>query len=122
MQHDKLMVSDLLSLVGELEHQRRHVTRAAKVVADEDLKFFYLVKAEQLKRVRRKVQEKLPMETRDWCIVKSGSAIKQLNNELLTEDLDLFSEIESIEDDLLGKVLGIDLSECESCATDRKVV
>lgn len=121
MNHDNLAISDKLSLLGELEHLRAHLVRSAHSSEDGDKKFFYLVKAEQTKKLRRKLQAKwLSTGELDWCSVKVGSRIKQLNLETLSDDLDLFSEVESLADSVLGEALGIDLSGCVSCRGDKE--
>lgn len=106
-------------MLGELEHTRFHCARSAHVAKDPDKKFYYQVKAKQLQDLRRKVQDKwLKTGELDWCIVKSSATLKQLNNEILMEDLEMFSEIERVADDLLGNALGEDLSGCASCKAD----
>lgn len=119
MEHKKLAVADKITLLGECEHLRRHCIRSAHVTEGKDKKFYYQVKAKQLKDVRRKLQDKwLKTDELDWCIVKSSATLKQLNNELLMEDLELFSDIERIADDLLGNALGEDLSGCSACKSE----
>lgn len=114
--HKTLALSDKIRLLGEIEHSRSHCVRSAHVAEDEEQKFFYQVKATQAQKLRRKVQDKwLKTGELDWCIVKSSATLKQLNNEILSEDLDLFSEIESFSDELLSHALGEDLSGCQSC-------
>lgn len=119
MEHSKLALSDKIRLLGELEHTRFHCARSAHVAEEKDKKFYYQVKAKQLQDLRRKVQDKwLKTGELDWCIVKSSATLKQLNNEILMEDLELFSEIERVADDLLGNALGEDLSGCHSCSEE----
>lgn len=119
--HKTLALSDKVAFLGELEHARHHLVRSAHVAEDEDQKFWYQVKAEQAKKLRRKIQKKwLETGELDWCLIKSSSRIKWLNEELLDSDLDLFSEIESFADDILGHGLRQDLSGCQSCKEEIK--
>lgn len=119
MNHEILSLADKITLLSELEHLRRHCIRSAHVTEEDDKKFYYQVKAKQLQDLRRKVQDKwLKTDELDWCIVKSSATLKQLNNEILMEDLELFSDIERVADDLLGTALGEDLSGCKSCLED----
>lgn len=123
MDHKNLALSDKITLLGECEHLRRHCIRSAHVTEDDEKKFYYQVKAKQLQDVRRKLQDKwLRTDELDWCIVKSSATLKQLNSELIKDDLELFSDIERIADDLLGNALGEDLSGCKSCAADKEDV
>lgn len=121
--HKTLALSDKIALLGELEHTRHHLARSAHVAEDEDQKFWYQVKADQAKNLRRKIQKKwLNTSELDWCLIKTSSRIKWLNEELLGSDLDLFSEIESFADDILGHGLRQDLSGCQSCKEEIKNV
>lgn len=114
--HKTLALSDKVALLGEMEHARHHLVRSMHVTEDEAQKFWYQVKAEQAKKLRRKIQRKwLETGELDWCLIKSSSRIKWLNEEILDSDLDLFSEIESFADDILGHGLKENLSGCESC-------
>lgn len=123
MQHDKLALSDKITLLSELEHERHHLLRSAHVAEAKDKKFWYLVKAKQAQDLRRKVQEKwLKTDELDWCLIKSSARLKWLNEEVAHEDLELFSEIESFADDILGHGLGEDLSQCKSCQEDMSEV
>lgn len=100
---------------------RRHCIRSAHVAEDDEKKFYYQVKAKQLQDVRRKLQDKwLKTDELDWCIVKSSATLKQLNSELVKDDLELFSEIEGLADSLLSNALNEDLSGCRACADDKK--
>lgn len=117
--HKVLDLSDKIALLAELEHNRHHLVRSAHVAEDEEQKFWYQVKAEQAKQLRRKIQKKwLETGELDWCLVKSCSRIKWLNEEVLSSDLELFSEIEHFADDILSHALGEDLSGCKSCRAE----
>lgn len=114
--HKTLALSDKIRLLSEIEHSRHHLARAAHVAEDGEQKFWYQVKAEQAKQLRRKVQAQwLKTGELDWCLVKSSARLKWLNEEVLSSDIELFSEIESFADDVLGHALGEDLSGCASC-------
>lgn len=119
--HKNMQLMDKITLLGELEHLRRHCIRSAHVVDDEVKKFYYQVKAKQLRDLRRKIQWMwLYTDHLDWCIVKSASRLKQLNEEIIKSDMDTFSEIESIADELLGNALEEDFSGCQSCIEDKE--
>lgn len=117
--HATMSLSDKITLLAELEHARHHASRSAHVVEDDDEKFYYQVKAEQAKRIRREVQAKwLNTPEKDWCLVKTSARLKWLNEEVLSDDLETFSKIEDLADDLLSHALGEDLSGCQSCRDD----
>lgn len=123
MDHKQLALADKISLLGELEHARHHLLRSAHVAEEQEKKFYYLVKAKQAQDLRRRVQEKwLATDELDWCLIKSSARLKWLNEEVAHDDLELFSELESFADDILGHGLGKDLSGCHSCAEDKDSV
>ncbi len=114
--HKRMALSDKITLLGDLEHSRHHLVRSAHSAEDENEKFWYLVKAKQTKDLRRKLETKwLNTGELDWCLVKVNSRVKWLNEELLEDDLELFSEIEDLADSILSHALGEDLSGCASC-------
>lgn len=119
--HETLALVDKIALLGEIEHARHHCARSAHVAEDHEQKLFYQVKASQAKRLRREMQATwLDTGELDWCLVKTASRIKWLNEEVLEEDLDLFSEIEDFADSLLSHALKRDLSGCQSCHEDEE--
>lgn len=121
MQHAVLSLADKLTLLGELEHGRRHCIRSMHSVEDPDEKFYYKVKAKQLQNARRKAEEKWAnTDEYNWCLVKVSTKIKQLNEEVFEADDDLFSEIENIADDLLSHTLHEDLTGCSACREDKQ--
>lgn len=117
--HNNLKLYDKLCLLGELEHARRHCIRSAHSIEDPEQKFYYIVKAKQLEDIRRKAQHKWAETNEvDWCLVKTATRIKQLNEETFESDIELYSEIENIADDLSGHALDEDLSGCSACKKD----
>lgn len=119
MDHKNLALSDKITLLSELEHNRHHLLRSAHVAEDDEKKFWYLVKAKQAQDLRRRVQDKwLKTDELDWCLVKSSARLKWLNEEVAHDDLELFSEIERFADDILSNGLGVDLSGCSSCKAE----
>lgn len=115
-------LEDTLHLLGELEHERRHALRAARIAHTKDdskSQLFWLVTAKRCQDLRRKIQHKLPIEVvEDWCPLKSAQAIKQLNYETMSGDIELFNELEELVDSINTQVLGQDMTSCESCKTD----
>lgn len=119
-QHNHLALEDTLSLVSELEHVRRHSLRSYYSAQEQEDKFFHLVTAAQAQRLRRKVQSKLGgIDTEDWCILKSGQAIRQLNYELMEGDEELFNELEGFVDSINTHALKQDMSGCQACHEDK---
>lgn len=120
MNHDQLKLADKITAVGELEHLRRHLIRAAITTTDDTRAFFYLVKAHRAEALRRQLQHSLPeVAEEDWCIVKSCATIKQLNAETLEEDKELYKEIEDLADDCLSKAYNVDFHSCKACKDDK---
>lgn len=119
MNHEHLALEDTLSLLGELEHQRRHNLRSYYAATDQSDKFFHLTTAARAQRLRRQVQSKLgSIDAEDWCALKSAQAIRQLNYELMSGDEELFNELESFVDSLNSHALKQDMSGCKACKTD----
>ena len=120
--HAKAGVSDKIALVAELEHIQRHALRSAVVAQGTDDEMFYLVLARQLKQLRRDYMNKHFGEIDDklWCLCKSTACLRQLAYETWAEDAEMLTQIDQIVDDVWGKAIGKDLSDCESCKDDRK--
>lgn len=121
--HKRLAVEDKLWILGELEHQRRHCLRSARVTTEKEVKLHYYVKAEQAQRLRRKVQATLgDIDELDWCVVKSAMALKQLNYETFGGDMELFEELEEYCDSQTSHAFGLDLTGCSACVADQDSV
>lgn len=119
MNHNLLSLTDRISLVGELEHIRRHALRSAKVAKAED-KIFYEVTALQAQRLRREYQDKfLKCDDKDWCLTKSAATLKQLAYELALDANDL-EDMENLTDNILSHAYNVDLTGCESCSNDQE--
>lgn len=115
---EKLNVTDSLAVVAELEHLRRHLLRSAQFVPEED-RLFYLVEASRCQKIRRDYMKKyFPVRQQDWCIVKSCATLRQLLYETTSSDFDTLQEVDNLIDEMMTKVTGKDLSDCESCRTD----
>lgn len=118
MDYDKLNVTDLLALVGELEHARRHCLRSVQY-ADEEDKFFYLLTAKQCQELRREVmKEYFPTDHKLWCLVKSAATMRQIAYETAKDNDDILSKVDRVVDIIMEKATGQDLSECEACKKD----
>lgn len=119
--HAKAGVSDKIALISEFCHIERHALRSATVAQGTDDEMFYLVLARQAKQVRRDYMNKHFGEIDDklWCLCKSTACLRQLAYETWAEDAEMLKEIDQIVDDVWGKAIGKDLSDCESCRDDR---
>lgn len=121
--HTHLALEDTLSLIGELQHLRRHALRSAHASKEQEDKFFHLVTAARAQRLRRQVQSKLgEIATEDWCGLKSAQAIRQLNYELMSGDEELFNELESLVDSVNSHALKQDMTGCKACSSDKGMV
>lgn len=120
--HDKLSLLDRVSIVGELEHIRRHAIRSAKASEQDEDKLFYEVIAEQSKNLRRKYQkEYLNCDEKDWCLVKAAASLKQLFYEI-GGDYEYLNDTENLADNILSHAFHQDLTNCEACAKDKNDV
>lgn len=117
--HSNLSVVDALSLLGELEHTRRHALLAA-INAPEEEALSLLVLAKQCQETRRNVQrEYFPdLDERHWCLVKCASRMLQLTEELAEGDLEQLKTLKLIIDQTIHITTGEDISGCEACRQD----
>lgn len=115
-------LEDTLHLVEELEHERRHSLRAARVAHSHENKeeeMFWLVTAARCKRIRRRVQAKVgDVAEESWCPLKSAQSIRQLNYETMDGDIESFNELEELVDSINSHVLKQDLTGCQACKAD----
>ena len=112
---------DILSLLGEVEHLRRHCLLAV-VNAPAEQTLRYLVLASQCQRTRRKLQNKYfnKVNERDWCIIKSAARLLQMTEETANADLDELKELKALVDSAISIATGEDISFCEACRQDQE--
>lgn len=120
MNHNLLNLTDKLSLIGELEHIRRHAKRSAKVAEESEDKLFYQVIAANAQSLRRDYQAKyLDTPELDWCLVKSAATLKQLAYES-EDDEEFFERLETLTDQIYTHAFKQDMSGCKACAEDKE--
>ena len=123
--HNKASISDKIALIGELCHAHRHAVRSAVAVwreeDDSDSKR-YLILAKRAQGLRREYMRKHfgELKNSDWCLTKTAACIRQLAYEICEGDSLELKELDDFVDEILETALGIDLSDCEACAADRK--
>lgn len=121
--HAKAGVGDRIATVGEMEHLRRHALRSA-ISSEEgsELAFSCLVWAKQLQDMRREYMRKHFGEIDDklWCMCKSSACLRQLAYEVDGDDINFLKEVDNLVDDIWGTAVNKDLSDCESCRSDRE--
>ena len=122
--HAKAGTSDRLALIPALEHSRRHAIRSAIVLYIEEKPeeaFKFLVWAKQLMDLRRNYMGKhfANVDTKHWCLCKSTACLRQLAYEVEGDDSEFLAEVDNLVDQIWGDATGEDLSDCESCATDK---
>lgn len=121
--HGKGATADKITILGEMEHARRHCLRSAVVMAQEEKAedaFKFLVWAKQLQTMRRKYMTKwFPnIDSKHWCLCKAAACLRQLSYEL-GDDGDLLREIDTIVDEIWEDATGEDLSDCSVCKEDK---
>lgn len=121
--HTKAGVGDRIAAIGEMEHLRRHALRSA-ISSEEgsELAFSCLVWAKQLQDMRREYMRKHFGEIDDklWCMCKSSACLRQLAYEVDGDDINFLKEVDNLVDDIWGTAVNKDLSDCESCRSDRE--
>lgn len=130
--HSKASVSDKIRLISELEHARAHALRsAASALGEErdDSEFTeseestrYLIIAKQAQTLRREYMRKHfgELKDSDWCLCKSAACLRQIAYEVCEGDVEELREIDDFVDQIWGEALGMDLSDCVACASDRE--
>lgn len=123
--HSKASIADKIALVGELEHGRRHALRAAASAwkeEDDSDSMQYLIWAKRFQETRRDYMKKYfgDLKETDWCLFKVCATLRQLTYEVCEGELDELKEIEDLVDEILGKALGMDMSDCVACREDRQ--
>lgn len=123
--HAKAGVGDRIAAIGEMEHLRRHALRSA-ISSEEgsELAFSCLVWAKQLQDMRREYMRKHFGEIDDklWCMCKSSACLRQLAYEVDGDDINFLKEVDNLVDDIWGTAVNKDLSDCETCRSDREEV
>lgn len=123
--HDKASVADKIALIGELEHGRAHCVRAAASVWREDddsESIQYLLWAKRFQEIRREYMRKHfgNLKESDWCLFKVSARLRQLAYEVCEGDVEELKELEDLIDEITGKALNMDLSDCVACLEDRQ--
>lgn len=123
MNHKKASVLDQIALIGELEHIRFHALRSMKTTDNEDKKFFYAVTAHTAQKLRREYMMKhFVIDEKDWCLLKASARLKQLTDELAGSDQEEYANLQNLADGIIGKAVGEDLFDCESCLRDMELI
>lgn len=131
--HSKASVADKIRLVSELEHIRCHALRSATSVLeeerDDDSEFAereentrYLIIAKQAQTLRREYMRKHfgNLKDPDWCLCKAAACLRQIAYEVCEGDVEELREIDDFVDEIWGEALGMDLSDCVACRSDRQ--
>lgn len=125
--HEKAGIGDKILVLGELEHGRRHCVRSAASVwreEDDSESVQYLLWAKRFQQIRREYMRKHFGDTKepDWCLLKVCASLRQLVYEVCEGDAEELKELEDLVDEITGKVVGRDLSDCVVCRDDRDAV
>ena len=122
--HDKASVADKIAVLGELQHGRRHAIRAAASVwreEDDSDSVQYLLWAKRFQSIRREYMKKHfgELKETDWCLIKVCAELRSLIYEVCEGDSEELKEIDDLIDEITGKALDMDLSDCVSCREDK---
>lgn len=125
--HGKASVADRLLVIGELEHGRRHCLRSAVSVwteEDDSESIQYLLWAKRFQEIRREYMRKHfgELKESDWCLLKVCASLRQLVYEVCEGDVEELKELEDLVDEITGKALGMDMSDCRACKDDAGVL
>lgn len=122
--HKKASIADKILLVGQLEHGRNHCVRAAASVwreEDDSESIQYLLWAKRFQEIRREYMKKHfgDVKESDWCLVKVCASLRQLAYEVCEGDATELKEMEDLVDEICGRALDVDLSDCAACKEDK---
>ena len=125
--HAKASVADKIALISELEHGRAHCVRAAASVwreEDDSESIQYLLWAKRFQQIRRAYMQKHfgDLKESDWCLFKVSARLRQLTYEVCEGDVEELKEIDDLIDEITGNALGMDMSDCVACRSDREAV
>lgn len=123
--HSKASVADRIALIGELQHGRRHCVRSAAAAWREDDdsdSIQYLLWAKRFQEIRREYMKKHfgELKETDWCLLKVCAELRSLVYEVCEGDVEELKELEDLVDEITGKALGMDMSDCLACRDDRQ--
>ena len=124
--HNKASVSDKIRLISELEHARAHALRAAASVLgerdDDSESTRYILLAKRAQSLRREYMRKHfnGLRDTDWCLCKTAACLRQIAYEVCEGDVEELREIDDFVDEIWGGALGMDLSDCVACVSDRE--
>lgn len=123
--HSKASVADKIALIGELQHGRRHCVRSAAAAWREDDdsdSIQYLLWAKRFQEIRREYMKKHfgELKETDWCLLKVCAELRSLVYEVCEGDVEELKELEDLVDEITGKALGMDMSDCLACRDDRQ--
>ena len=121
--HSKASVADRIALIGELQHGRRHCVRSAAAAWREDDdsdSIQYLLWAKRFQEIRRDYMKKHfgDLKETDWCLLKVCAELRSLVYEVCEGDVEELKELEDLIDEITGKALGMDMSDCLACRED----
>ena len=121
--HGKASTADKIALLGELQHGRRHCVRAAASAwreEDDSDSRQYLIWAKRFQEIRREYMKKHfgKLKETDWCLMKVCAELRSLAYEVCEGDVDELKEIEDLIDEITGKALGMNMSDCLACRED----
>lgn len=123
--HSKASIADKIALIGELQHGRRHCVRSAASAwreEDDSDSIQYLLWAKRFQEIRREYMKKHfgNLKETDWCLLKVCAELRSLMYEVCEGDVEELKEMEDLIDEIAGKALGMDMSDCLACREDKE--
>lgn len=117
-----LNTSDHIRVIGELEHIYSHAMRSKQVAWGTDDEVFYQVIANKAKALRRKYMRTYFPDCDDklWCLGKASASLRQVVYESDEGNTELVKDADDLVDQIWEKITGRDLSDCESCRSDKE--
>ena len=119
-----LNTSDHIRVISECEHIYSHAMRSKQVAWGTDDEVFYQVIANKAKALRRKYMRTYFPDCDDklWCLGKASASLRQVVYESDEGNTELVKDADDLVDQIWEKITGKDLSDCESCKSDKNEV
>lgn len=114
-------IADQATVIGHAEHLLEHALKSAGVKAGTDDEAFFLTLAKMTKDFRRTYMLNHFPNTPDvqWCALKAVEALKQRVYEATDYTAEELRAVDELEQIVVGKITGLDMSGCASCAMDK---
>lgn len=114
-------IADQATVIGHAEHLIEHALKSAGVKAGTDDEAFFLTLAKMTKDFRRTYMLNHFPDTPNelWCALKAVETLRQRVYEATDYTAEELRSVDELEQMVVGKITGLDMSGCAVCAMDK---